>query len=178
MNARLLTLLLLSCSLAIGKTVMAPKLQALAAAKAQAANIERSIAATQSELSFVATFEPSPVEPFSIDSVTVNLMSRLHHSYPDFGLSLGEISAGNSVGGQSVLPMATLQGQNSATGLMSQEVSIKGTYESLEEFQGFLSQQVLAHGGSISMLKVRNNSFELKVQVFGQGQDAPKKAGV
>jgi hypothetical protein len=178
MNARLLTLLLLSCSLAIGKTVMAPKLQALSTAKAQAASLDRTIAATQQEQRFVSTFEPSPAEPISIDRVTMDMMSRLHHSYPDFGLSIGEVSAGNSVGGQSVLPMTALQGQVSATGFMSQEISIKGTYESLEEFQGFLNQQILAHGGSLSTLKLRNNSFELKVQVFGQAHDAPKKAGV
>jgi len=178
MNARLLTMLLLSCSLAIGKTVMVPKLQALAAAKAQVASLERAIELTQQELRFINSFQTSPVEPISIDRVTMEMMSRLHHSYPDFGLSLGEVSAGNSVGGQSVLPMTSLQGQNNATGLMSQEISIKGTYESLEELQGFLSQQILAHGGSLSTLKLRNNSFELKVQVFGQAQDAPKKAGV
>ena len=178
MNARLLTLLLLSCSLAIAKTVMAPKLQELATANARAENLSRTIAATQRELNFVSTIDPTPVDPLSIDSVTMDMMSRLHHSYPDFGLTLGEVSAGNSVGGQSVLPMTALQGQNSATGLISQEISLKGTYESLEEFQGFLDQQILVHGGSLSVLKLRNNSFELKVQVFGQAQDVAKKAGV
>ncbi len=87
-----------------------------------------------------------------------------------------DVSAGTTVGGQTVIPMQSMQTQNAATGLMSQEINIKGSYESLEDFQNFIQTQIIEHGGSVSVLNLRGYSFEMKVQLFGPQEEL--KAGV
>jgi hypothetical protein len=176
MNARLLTTVFLLCSLVVAKTVMQPKLRELAIANGESERLAMSMANTNKGLTFVGKFAEKPATNQSIDKVAIQAMSRLHHTHHDFGVVMTDVSAGNIVGGQNVITMQSLQGQNAATGLMSQEISIKGSYESLEEFQGFIQSQIIDHGGSISSIKMRGYSFDMKVQLFGRVED--QKAGV
>lgn len=176
MNARLLTTVFLLCSLAVAKTVMQPKLRELAMANGESERLAMSMAATNKSRSFVGKFAEKPATNLSIDKIAIQAMSRLHHTNHDFGVVMTDVSAGNIVGGQNVIPMQSLQSQNAATGLMMQEISFKGTYESLEEFQGFIQSQIINHGGSISSIKMRGYNFDMKVQLFGRVED--QKAGV
>ena len=173
MNARLLTIVFLLCSLGIAKFIMAPKLTELTREQTRASKMEKDIMLAQLDQQFVAALPERPPVGESMDGVTVQALSRLHHTYPDFGIAISDVTPGSSVGGQNVIPLQDLQGHNNKALLKFQEMSIKGSYESLEEFQGFIHTQIMDLGGSVSSLKLKGNAFEMKVQWFG----IPQKAG-
>ncbi len=175
MNARLLTTVFLLCSLAVAKTVMQPQLHDLAIAKGESGRLTLAMAEVNKSLRFMSQFDQAPSPKFNIDKVVVQSISRLLHTHHDFGVVMTDVSAGNTIGGQNVIPMQSMQSQNGATGLMTQEINIKGSYESLEEFQSFVQTQIIEYGGSVSAIKLRAYSFEMKVQVFGPKED--QKAG-
>lgn len=170
MNARLLTIVFLLCSLGIAKFIMAPKLNELTREQARASKLENEIMLAKLDQQFVASLPQRPPTAESMDGVTVQALSRLHHTYPDFGIAISDVTGGGSVGGQNVIPLQDLQGRNSKAALKYQEISIKGSYESLEEFQGFIHSQIIDLGGSVSTLKLKGNGFEMKVQWFGLPQ--------
>ncbi len=176
MNARLLTALFLLCSVAIAKTVMQPQLQELAMAKGEGGRLILAMASVNKSLGFMSQFDQTPAPKLGIDKVVVQSISRMLHTHHDFGVVMTDVSAGTTVGGQNVIPMQSMQTQNAATGLMSQELNIKGSYESLEDFQNFIQTQIIEHGGSVSVLNLRGYSFEMKVQLFGPQEEL--KAGV
>jgi hypothetical protein len=155
---------------------MLPNLRELTLTNTESERLTMSMATTNKGLSFVGKFAEKPATNLSIDKVAIQTMSRLHHTNGDFGVVMTDVSVGNIFGSQNVISMQSLQGQNAATGLISQEISIKGSYESLEEFQSFIQSQIIDHGGSISSMKMRGYSFDMKVQLFGRAED--QKAGV
>lgn len=173
MNARLLTIVFMSCSLLIAKTVAQPKLHTLQANKAQDATSAQVLAGVQTQLAFVNSLAEGKsthvlIEQLKLDEVTVQTMARLQKTKRDFGVVLSEVAPANITGGQNVMPLQNLQSVHQSTGLGIQEISIKGSYESLEDFQQFVTTQVVEPGGSVSALKMRGNLFEMFVQVFGQ----------
>lgn len=173
MNARLLTMVFLICSLGIAKFVMGPKLKELSSEQLRISNLEKEISAAKRDQIFVLSLPESQSPRESIDVVTVQALSRLHHTYQDFGIVISDVSGGSSVGGQNVVPLQVLQGQNASTPLKTQEISIKGNYESLEDFQRFVDSQIIDFGGSIGAIKLKGTNFDMKVQLFG----LPEKAG-
>ncbi len=176
MNARLLTALFLLCSVAIAKTIMQPQLHALAMAKGEGERLILAMSSVNESLRFMSQFDQKPAPRLAINKVVVQSISRWLHTHHDFGVVMSDVSAGTTVGSQNVIPMHSMQIQNSATGLMSQEINIKGSYESLEDFQNFIQSQIIEYGGSLSALKLRGYSFEMRVQLYGPQEEM--KAGV
>ena len=168
MNARRLTLLLLICSALIGKWLIQPQM-----GKAKAAHLALQGAQTQHASMLkreeaVQRIPKGSLELAESDAAITSTLARWLRSRRNYGLAFNDVQSLTSKGGQSELPVSALQTVNTATGLKVQTLNVKGQYESIEEFQRFIREQVLGQGASLASVKVQNNSFALVVQVFGR----------
>lgn len=168
MNARLLTIALLSCSMLATKFLLVPQYLTASQAAQESAQTQQQLARVQSAIEFTNSFKPSPQSEFSTDEMTMQTLSRWRHVLKDYGVSLSDVSAGTHVGGKTTIEMNALQTPQPQTGLTQQVITLKGSYETLEEFEKFVREQIVQAGASVSSIHMHGYSFEMQVQVFGK----------
>lgn len=168
-NAKLLTPILLVCLAAVHSGLTQPQLDALAQENQQTLALQKTTGDLRSEISALQRFEPVALGQQDIDQMMVASLARWTKTQKDYGVTIMETAGStNGAGGQTVVPTAQMRSINPASGLQSQEVVLKGGYIALEDLQGFIADQVVSQGASISGIKLKGYAFEARVQLFGR----------
>jgi hypothetical protein len=169
MNARLVALLCTVSTVMLAKFAVAPQMSKAKAAASDIAAREDKLRRTNELLAEAKRLPVTPVKLPDIEVATATRVSSALITQRNYGVQISQVTSARATGAQPAFALATLSQAHAPTGLMTQQLVIKGRYDSLNDFANYLQAQWGAEEGVLlESLKLQGDTFEGVVAIFGQ----------
>ena len=168
MNARLVALFCIVSTVMLVKFAVAPQMSKAKAAASDIAAREDKLRRTNDLLAEAKRLPASKVRLAPIEVATAVRVSSALTTQRNYGVQIAQVTSTRATGAQPAFALATLNQVHVATGLLTQQLAIKGRYDSLNDFADYLQAQWGAEEGVLhESLKLKGDTFEGVVSVFG-----------
>jgi hypothetical protein len=168
MNARLVALLCTVSTVMLAKFAVAPQLSKARAVASDIAEREVTLRRTNELLADAKRLPVSPVKLATVELATAIRVSAALTTQRNYGVQIAQVTSTRATGAQPAFALATLNQPHAATGLMTQQLVIKGRYDSLNDFADYLQAQWGSEEGVLlEGLKLQGDNFEGVVSIFG-----------